>query len=152
MVDVKTEIIINLPKEIVAEFVSDPGNAPGWCSHIKTVDWNQHVPLRAGAKIIFNEQGMRRYQQYVCEVVEIIPNQKMVVKTRNNNMRMEIVVAWRAINENTTCMTIWNRGIPRAISRIITPFMALAIRNTSRRNLKQLKRILETSNRRMVVL
>jgi hypothetical protein len=30
--------------------------------------------------------------------------------------------------------------------------MALAIRNTSRRNLKQLKKMLETSNRRMVVL
>ena len=152
MVDVKTEIIINLPKEIVAEFVSDPGNTPGWCSQIKSVNWNQHAPLRAGVKILFNEQRTRRYQQYVCEVVEIIPNQKMVVKTRHNNIRMETVIAWRAINENTTCMTIWNRGIPRALSRIITPFMALAIRNTSRRNLKQLKRMLETSNRRMVVL
>jgi hypothetical protein len=152
MVDVKTEIIINLPKEIVSEFVSDPGNTPGWCSQIKSVDWNQHAPLRAGVKIVFNEQGTRRYQQYVCEVIEIIPNQKMVMKTRHDNMRMETVIAWRAIDENTTCMTIWNRGIPRALSRIITPFMALAIRNTSRRNLKQLKKMLETSNRRMVVL
>ncbi|HUP10800.1 MAG TPA: SRPBCC family protein [Niastella sp.] len=152
MVDVKTEIIINLPKEKVAEYVSDPGNAPSWCSHIKSVEWNQHVPLRAGARIIFNEPGMRRYQQYVCEIVEIIPNQKMVVKTRNNNMRMETVFAWQAINENTTCMTVWSRGIPRALSRMISPFMALAIRHTSRRNLKQLKRMLETSHRRMVVL
>jgi len=152
MVDVKTEIIINLPKEIVAEYVSHPGNAPSWCSQIKTVEWDQNVPLRAGAKIIFNERGMRRYQQYVCELVEIIPNQKMVMKTRNGNMRMETVVAWQAINENTTCMTVWSRGIPNALSRMITPFMVLAIRNTNRRNLKQLKRMLETSNRRMVVL
>jgi uncharacterized membrane protein len=151
MVDVKTEIIINLPKEKVAGYVSDPGNTPRWCSHIKSVEWNQQAPLRAGTKIVFI-QGMRGYQQYVCEVVEIIPNQKMVMKTRSNNMRMETVVAWQAINENTTCMTVWNRGIPRALSRMITPFMALAIRNTSRRNLKQLKRMLETSNRRMVVL
>jgi hypothetical protein len=152
MVDVKTEIIINLPKEIVAEFVSDPGNAPSWCAQIKSVKWNPDALLRAGTKIVFNEQGTRRYQQYVCEVVEIIPNQKMVVKTRNNNLRMETVVAWQAINENTTCMTVWSRGIPRALSRMFTPFTALAIRNTSRRNLKQLKRMLETSNRRLVVL
>ena len=152
MVDVKTEIIINLPKEKVAEFVSDPGNAPSWCFQVKSVEWNQDAPLRAGAKIVFNEPGTRRYQQYICEVVEIIPNQKMVVKLRNSNMRMETVVAWQAINENTTCMTVWSRGIPRAFSRIFTPFTALAIRNTSRRNLKQLKRMLETSNRRLVVL
>lgn len=152
MVDVRTEIIINLPKEIVAEYVSDPGNAPSWCSQIKTVEWNYNIPLRAGAKIVFNERGMRRYQQYVCEVVEFIPNQKMVMKTRNSNMRMETVVAWQAVNENTTCMTVWSRGIPRALSRMITPFMALTIRNINRRNLKQLKRMLETSNRRMVVL
>jgi uncharacterized membrane protein len=152
MVDVRTEIIINLPKEIVAEFVSDPGNAPSWCTQIKSVKCNPDAPLRAGAKIVFNEQGTRRYQQYVCEVVEIIPNQKMVLKTRNSNMRMETVVAWKAVNENTTCMTVWSRGIPRALSRMFTPFTALAIRSTSRRSLKQLKRMLETSNRRMVVL
>lgn len=152
MVDVKTEIIINLPKEEVAEYVSDPGNTPSWCSHIKSVEWNQHAPLKAGAKFVVSEQGMRRHQRYVCEVVEIIPNQKVVVKTRSNKMRMETIVAWQALNENTTCMTVWNRGIPRALSRVITPFTAMFIRNTSRRNLKQLKKMLETSNRMMVVL
>ena len=152
MVDVKTEILINLPKEIVAEYVSDPGNAPRWCTHITSVEWNPGASLRAGVKIVFNERILRRHRQYVCEVVEFIPNQKVVVKTRNNKMRMETTVAWQAINEHTTCMTVWSRGIPRAFSRMISPFMALAIRNTSRRNLKQLKRMLETSNRRMVVL
>src|SRR5688572_10299868 len=103
MVDVKTEIIINLPKEIVAEFVSDPGNAPSWCAHIKSVEWNQNAPLRAGVKIVFSEQIMRRHQRYVCEMVEIIPGQKVMVKTRNKSMRMETTIAWQAINENTTC-------------------------------------------------
>ena len=154
MVDVRTEIIINLPKEKVAEYVSDPGNTPNWCSHITSVEWNGHAPLRAGVKIVFNERIMRRHQQYVCEVVEIIPGQKVVVKTRNKKMRMETTVAWQAINENTTCMTVWSRGIPRALSRMISPFMALVIRNTNRKNLKQLKRMLELvhSKHLMVVL
>jgi uncharacterized protein YndB with AHSA1/START domain len=152
MVDVRTEIIINLPKEIVAEYVSDPANAPGWCTHIKSVEWNRNAPLRAGVKIVFDERIMRRHQRYVAEVVEIIPGQKLVVKTRNKSMRMETVVAWQAINEDTTRMTVWSRGIPRAFSKMISPFMALAIRNTSRRNLKQLKKMLEFSHRGMVVL
>jgi uncharacterized membrane protein len=152
MVDVSTEIIINLPKEKVVEFASDPGNAPSWCTHIKSVEWNPEAPLRAGAKLVFNEQIMRRRQQHVYEVVEVIPGQKMIMKTSGNGMRMETTVAWQALNENTTCMTLRNRGIPTAFSKPIAPLLKLAIRKASRRNLKQLKKMLELSYRRLVVL
>ncbi|MFL5747393.1 MAG: SRPBCC family protein [Niastella sp.] len=152
MVDVSTEIIINLPKEKVAEFASYPGNVPNWCTHIKSVEWNNDAPLRAGAKLVFNGQIMRRPQQNVYEVVEIIPGQKVIMKSRSNNMRMETTVAWQAINENTTCMTLRNRGVPIAFSKPMAPLLKLAIRNVSRRNLKQLKKMLEFSYRRLEVL
>jgi uncharacterized membrane protein len=144
MVDVKTEIIINLPKEKVAEFVSDPNNATRWCKHIKSVVWDGHGPLRAGAKIVFNN--------HVYEVIEVIPGQKIVMRTLRKGMNMQTTVAWQAINENTTCMTLGSRGIPRAFSNAIAPLLALAIRKVCRRNLKQLKSLLEYSNRRMAVL
>ncbi|MBO9204136.1 MULTISPECIES: SRPBCC family protein [Niastella] len=148
MLDVSTEIIINLPKEKVAEFASDPANAPSWCAHIKSVEWNNEAPLRAGAKLVVNEKLMRRRQQLVYEVLEIIPGQKMIMQTSSNGMHMETTVGWQAINENTTCMTLRNRGIPAAFA----PFLKLAIRNVNRRNLKQLKKMLELSYRRLVVL
>ena len=151
MVDVSTEIIINLPKEKVAEFASDPANAPSWCTHIKSVEWNNEAPLRAGTKLIFNEQIMRRRHQHVYEVVEVIPGQKMIMKTRGKGTRMETTVAWQALNENTTCMTLRSRGIPNAF-KPISPFLKLAIRKASRRNLKQLKKMLELSYRKLVVL
>lgn len=152
MVDVSTEIIINLPKEKVAEFASNPHNVPNWCTHIKSVEWNNEAPLRAGAKLVFNEQIMRRLQQHIYEVLEIIPGQKVIMKNHGNGMRMETTVAWQAINENTTCMTLRNRGVPTAFSKPITPLLKLAIRKVSRRNLKQLKKMLELSSRRLVVL
>jgi hypothetical protein len=152
MVDVSTEIIINLPKEKVTEFASDPSNVPNWCTHIKSVEWNNDAPLRAGVKLVFNEQIMRRPHKQVYEVVEIIPGQKVIMKSQSNNMRMETTVAWQAINENTTCMTLRNRGIPVAFSKPIAPLLKLAIRKASRRNLKQLKRVLELNYRRLVVL
>jgi uncharacterized membrane protein len=152
MVDVSTEIIINLPKEKVVEFASDPRNVPNWCTHIKSVEWNNETPLRAGAKLVFNERIMRRPQQHVYEVVEIIPGQKVIMKSQSNGMRMETTVAWQAISENTTCMTLRNRGVPIAFSKSIAPLLKLAIRKASRRNLKQLKKMLELSYRRLVVL
>jgi hypothetical protein len=150
MVDVTTEIIINLPKEKVAEFVSNPGNAPQWCTHIKSVEWKEK-PLRAGVLIIFNEQIMHRYQQHVYEVVEVIPGQKIVIRTQSNGMMLETTFGWQAVDEDTTCMTLRNRCIP-AFSRALSPLFALTIRNFSRKNLKYLKRLLEHSSRRMAVL
>jgi len=152
MVDVSTEIIINLPKEKVTEFALDPANVPDWCTHIKSVEWDHDAPLRAGAKLVFNEQIMRRPYKQVYEVVEIIPGQKVIMKSQSNGLRMETTVAWQAINENTTCMTLRNRGIPVAFSKPIAPLLKLAIRNASRRNLKHLKKMLELSYRRLVVL
>lgn len=152
MVDVSTEIIINLPKEKVTEFALYPGNVPNWCAHIKSVEWDNNAPLRAGAKLVFTERVMRRPQQHVYEVVEIIPGQKVIMISHTNGMQMETTVAWQAINENTTCMTLRNRGIPVAFSKPIAPFLKLAIRKASRRNLKQLKKMLELNYRRLVVL
>ena len=151
MVDVKTEIIINLPKEKVAEFVTNPGNAPQWCTHIKSVEWDEEKPLRAGSQIIFNEQVMQRYRRHVYEVIEIIPGQKIVIRTRSNGMMLETTFGWQAINENTTCMTLRNRGIP-GFSIALSPLFALTIRSFSRKNLKYLKRLLEYSSLRMAVL
>jgi uncharacterized membrane protein len=144
MIDIKTEIIINLPKEIVAEFVSDPNNAARWCKHIKSVEWEAHGRLRAGAKLVLNK--------HVYQVIEVIPGQKITMHTLSNGVNMETTIAWQAINEYSTCMTLRNRGIPHSFSKAIAPLLALVIRKLSRRNLKRLKNLLEYSNRRMAVL
>ena len=152
MVDVKTEILINLPKEIVSEFASDPENVARWCTHIKSIEWNDQHPLRAGTKILVNKRVMLRDQQHVYKVIEIIPGQKIVMRTISNGIRMETTVGLQAVNERITCMTLRNRGTPHAFSRAIAPFFALAIRKASSRDLKQLKYLLEVGNRSMAVL
>lgn len=151
MSDITIEIIINLPKERVAEYASDPENAPYWCKNIKSVQWDSEAPVRAGTRLLVQEQIMRRNMQNVYEVVEIIPGQKVVVKTRSNGMKIDTTVGWQAIDEDTTCMTVRIRAVPNAFFKAIVPFKALAIRNTCRRNLKRLKRILEFTYVRMEV-
>ncbi|OQP66272.1 hypothetical protein A3860_12265 [Niastella vici] len=152
MVNVINEIVINLPKEKVSAFVSDPANAPHWCTHIRSVEFSKGMPLRAGTQLVINEQVMHRYQQHTYEVVEFIAGQKMVMRTESNGMMLETTFGWQAVDENRTCMRLRHRARPAGISKAITPLFALSISSYSRRNLKYLKRLLEYSVRKMIVL
>jgi uncharacterized membrane protein len=143
MVDVTTEIIIHLPKEKVAEFASDPDNAPKWYVNIESVEWLTEKPLKAGSQLVFRAKFMGRHLQYIYEAVEYIPGQKLVMHTVNTAYVMETTYGWQAVDENTTCMTLCNRGIPPGLSKILTPIVAIAIKQTNHRDLKRLKLLLE---------
>ena len=52
-VDVLTEIEIACPRDHVAEFASDPGNATAWYTNIKAVEWRTSPPLAVGSQIAF---------------------------------------------------------------------------------------------------
>jgi uncharacterized membrane protein len=147
MVNVSTEIIIHLPKEKVAEFASDPENAPKWLVNIESVEWLTEKPLKTGSQLIFRAKFMGRHLQYIYEVIEIIHGQKLVMQTINTAYVIETTYGWQAVDENTTCMTLCNRGIPPGLSKILTPIVAIAIKQASRKDLKRLKFLLERNVR-----
>jgi len=147
MVNVSTEIIIHLPKEKVAEFASDPDNAPKWYVNIESVEWLTEKPLKIGSQLVFRAKFMGRHLQYIYEVIEIIPGQKLVMQTVNTPVIIETTYGWQAVDENTTCMTFCNRGIPPGLSKILTPIVAIVIKQASRKDLKRLKSLLERNVR-----
>ena len=53
MVDVTTEIVIGVAKNIVAEYAANPDNAPRWYKNIKSVEWKTPKPLSVGSCIAF---------------------------------------------------------------------------------------------------
>ncbi|MEV6823429.1 hypothetical protein [Amycolatopsis sp. NPDC051102] len=44
-VDVQTEIVIGVPRDVVAEYTIDPSRAPEWYANIESVEWKTPPPL-----------------------------------------------------------------------------------------------------------
>lgn len=144
MVDVRTEIIINKPIHIVAEYASNPDNAPEWYVNIKSADWKTPKPLVTGSQVAFLAHFLGRKFAYTYEFTEFIPGQKLVMCTTERHFPMETTYTWKAIDDRSTKMTLRNQGSPTGFSKLFAPLMATMMRKANTQDLINLKRILES--------
>jgi uncharacterized protein YndB with AHSA1/START domain len=142
-VDVVSEITIARPRMQVASFAANPDNAPAWYVNIKSVEWKSAPPLRVGSKVAFVAHFLGKRLSYACEIVEFVPGERLVMRTAEGPFPMETTYTWTSTLQNGTRMTLRNRGTPSGFSRIVAPFMALALRRANRKDLANLKEIVE---------
>ncbi len=142
-VDVSNEIVIHRPVAEVAEYSADPDNAPTWYVNIKAVEWKTPPPVRVGSKIAFVAQFLGRQLAYTYEVVELVPQVRLVMRTAEGPFPMETTYTWERTADGGTRMMLRNRGVPAGFSALFAPFMARAVRRANRKDLAALKELLE---------
>jgi ligand-binding SRPBCC domain-containing protein len=140
-VDVTTRTDIAAPLSSVAAFASEPDNAPRWYVNIKSVQWLTPSPIGIGSRFAFVAQFLGRRLEYVYQVVEYVPDERLVMRTSDGPFPMETTYEWQP-TETGTRMTLRNRGTPSG-SRIVAPFMSAAMRRANRKDLAALKALLE---------
>ena len=142
-VDVVTETVIRRPAAEVAAFAGDPGNAPQWYVNIDSVEWRTPPPVAVGSCMDFVARFLGRRLAYTYEVVELVPNERLVMRTADGPFPMETTYTWQALDTGATRMTLRNRGLPAGFVTVVSPFLAAAMRRANRKDLTALRARLE---------
>jgi len=142
-VDVVTEVEIGRPRTAVAAYAVDPDNATVWYRNIEQVKWETPPPLAVGTRLAFVARFLGRTLDYTYEVKELVPGERFTMATAHGPFPMETIYTWDDAGEGATRMRLRNRGEPAGFSKVAAPMMASTIRRANRKDLMELKRILE---------
>ncbi|HEX2232874.1 MAG TPA: SRPBCC family protein [Thermoleophilaceae bacterium] len=140
--DVTTDIEIGRPRAEVAAYASDPDRAPDWYENIDRVEWKSPKPLQIGSRVAFVARFLGRTLEYTYEIREL-DERRLVMSTAQGPFPMETTYTWEDTPSGGTRMTLRNRGRPAGFSKLVSPFMGRAVRRANRKDLANLKRVLE---------
>jgi uncharacterized protein YndB with AHSA1/START domain len=142
-VDVVTTVEIARPRAEVAAFAADPDNATRWYQNIRSVEWETPRPVAVGSRVAFVASFLGRRLAYTYEVLELAPGERLVMSTAQGPFPMTTTYEWEDTAGGGTRMTLRNAGEPAGFSKVSAPMMASAMRRANRKDLEQLKAILE---------
>lgn len=142
MVDVVTETVIARPRDVVAAYASDPTHAPAWYVNIRKADVRTPGPVRLGSRVAFEARFLGRSLEYTYEIVDLVPGERLVMRTAEGPFPMETTYTWTDADGGTR-MTLRNRGEPRGFARVGAGLMAAAMKRANTKDLARLKTILE---------
>ncbi|OXM63201.1 SRPBCC family protein [Amycolatopsis vastitatis] len=142
-VDVRTEVVIGLPRDQVAGYAIDPAHAPEWYANIESVEWETPAPLAVGSRLAFVARFLGRRLAYTYEIADLVPGERLVMRTAQGPFPMETTYTFTELGTTSTRMTLRNRGEPKGFSAISAPVLAVAMRRANRKDLATLKALLE---------
>ncbi len=141
-VDVVVDETIGRPVEVGAAYAGDPSHAPEWYANISDMVWVTPPPVQVGTEVAFVARFLGRELRYTYAIVEYTP-ESLVMRTAEGPFPMETSYRYEAMPDGTTRMTMRNRGAPSGVLRLLSPFVRIAMRRATAKDLAALKQILE---------
>jgi uncharacterized protein YndB with AHSA1/START domain len=141
-VDVTVETTIDLPREEVAAYATDPANDTSWILALTSACSLTDGPVGTGTRVERIASFLGRRIEYVNEVTELEPGTRLAMRSVKAPFPMEVVYEFEDA-EGGTLMRIHNRGEAGGFYKLAGPVLSAAVRRGVARDLAELKRLLE---------
>lgn len=83
-------------RRTVSAYAGDPSNGPNRYVNIDSVEWKTSTPVRIGSQVEFVARFLGRTPRYTYEFVELVPGERVVMRTQQGPFPMETSYTWVA--------------------------------------------------------
>jgi len=141
-VDVTVEREIARERPAVAGFVMDPANDTRWIKVLDSVRTLGDGPVGPGTRVERIASFLGRRIEYVNEIVELVPGERLVMRSVKAPFPMEVRYELDEAGDGTR-MRIRATGDASGFYRVAGPLLGAAVRRGIERDLDELKKVLE---------
>ena len=141
-VDVTVEREIARERPAVAGFVMDPANDTRWIKALDSVRTLGDGPVGPGTRVERIASFLGRRIEYVNEIVELVPGERLVMRSVKAPFPMEVRYELDEAGDGTR-MRIRATGDATGFYRVAGPLLGAAVRRGIERDLDELKKVLE---------
>ena len=142
MIDVTVETEVARPRDEVAAYASDWRNDPVWIGAVHAARLVGEEPFGAGARVARTASFLGRRFEYVNEVTELAPGERLAMRSVAGPFPMRVTYEWEDAGGETR-MRIRASGDASRFYRLAGPLLGRAVRRGIAGDLARLKRELE---------
>jgi uncharacterized membrane protein len=140
--DVRVVIDVARPREQVAAYLRDPGNDPSWIGGLRSARLVTDPPVGVGSRVERVASFLGRRIEYVNEITELTGT-RLAMRSVRSPFPMRVTYGFEDAGQATE-VSVRVEGDARRAYRLADPIMAALVRRSVRRDLRTLKRVLET--------
>lgn len=144
-VEVAVSEVIERHIEMVAAFVVDPSNIRRWVKQVAAAEWTTDPPVRLGSRVRFRRTGRAGSTVDDYEICEYDLGHQVALRSVDTTPTTTVTYTWRPVSDRVTHMTLRTRIDTTTRPGPIESIQRIVVRRSTTRDLRALKRILETS-------
>jgi uncharacterized Fe-S cluster-containing radical SAM superfamily protein len=144
-IDVKAETEIVCSPADVAAFAMEAENDPRWIGGISTARRLTPPPTDVGTRVERIARFMSRRIEYVMDVIELVPNERIVLESVKAPFPMRVTYEFLE-RDDKTMASVRVEGDPSGFYKIAGGLMAPAVKKNLSGDLKRLQAIVESEH------
>ena len=140
-IDTRAVIDVARPREAVAAYLRDPANDRHWIGGLRSARLVTQPPVTVGSQVERVASFLGRRIEYVNEITELTDT-RLAMRSIRSPFPMRVTYSFTDAGKATE-VSVRVEGDARRLYRIADPFLALLVRRSVQRDLRNLKRNLE---------